>query len=108
MDKIPGGVKTPGSGRIWSFKRDGRIGEFLVECRTNESANVKSYRISYDEFLQIEREALQTPPGFLAAMQIDIRELRLMVVRLDHFVQMQQRILELEAEVEAFREQADR
>ena len=100
IGSISGGSKQPNSGRIWRFKRDAKLFNFLVECRTNERQGADSYRVSRTEFLKIEQEAFQTPPGLLPAVQIDIQELQLILIRLTAFQQLQQRILELEAEIE--------
>jgi hypothetical protein len=82
LDKIHGGQKGVNSGRHWRWKRDGRIGHFLVECR---DTSARSFSIGYDEFHTITRQAHQTPPGLLPAMQIDILDLSLFVMRLvDH------------------------
>src|SRR4051812_19158106 len=97
--KIPGGSKQINSGRIWRFKRDNKLYDFLVESRTNEKPSVKSYRIEKDEFLQIENEAFATPPGLLPAMQVDIQDLQLMVIRFTHFQQLLKTIIDQEAEI---------
>lgn len=94
------GSKQVNSGRFWRFKRDNKLWNFLVESRTNEKPGADTYRISRKEFLQIEQEAFQTPPGLLPGMQIDIQELQLMVIRLTAFQQMYERIIELEGENE--------
>jgi len=72
-----GGMKHPASGRIWRFKRDGRLYDFLVEARTTDKG---SYSISSEEWETIRKEALMTPPGCLPCMQIDIQDASLMVV----------------------------
>lgn len=82
LDKLHGGKKGINSGRHWRWKRDGTLGNFLVECRDTQA---RSFSISYDEFQTITRQANATPPGFLPAMQIDILDLSLFVMRLvDH------------------------
>lgn len=101
--KLHGGSKQPNSGRIWRFKRDNKLWHFLIESRTNEKPGADTYRISRKEFLQIEKEAFQTPPGLLPGMQVDIQELQLIVIRLTAFQQMQEHIISLEAENELLR-----
>lgn len=82
LDKLQGGKKGVNSGRHWRWKRDGTVGAYLVECRDTQS---RSYRIDYDEFQAITRQAYATPPGMLPAMQIDIMDLSLFLTRLvDH------------------------
>jgi hypothetical protein len=82
LNKLQGGRSGINSGRHWRWKRDGTVGGFLVECRETQK---RSYTISYDEFQAITRQAYQTPPGMLPAMQIDIMDLSLFVTRLvDH------------------------
>jgi hypothetical protein len=88
-----GGLQHPASGRIWRFKRDGKLYDFLIEARTTEK---RSYTVSYDEFQAITREAYQTPPGMLPGMQVEIMDLDLMVIRTTDFQAMQQRLMELE------------
>lgn len=106
LAKLPGGKKQINSGRSWISKRDVRLGGFLVEARTTEKA---SYAINRDEFIEIERNAIGTPPGQLPAVQIDFttpsRTLSLMVVRLDDHVYRSQRILALEGRVKELQEQ---
>lgn len=101
LDKMPDGIKTPGSGRIPGFKRDGRLYDFLVEARTNEKPTVGSYRIERKEFLQLEQEAFQTPPGYLPMIQVTIQDLELAVVKLSVIHDMKRRIMELEGELDA-------
>lgn len=96
----PGGERQPNSGRLWFAKRDVRLNGFLVEARTTKSA---SYTISQPEFDAIIRQALGTPPGQLAAMQIDFEQgsgLSLFVTRLEDHEWMIERLAALEAEVE--------
>jgi hypothetical protein len=82
LDEIHGGQKGVNSGRHWRWKRDGTIGHFLVECRDTQH---RSFSIGYDEFNAITRQAAATPPGLLPAMQVDILDLSLFVMRLvDH------------------------
>lgn len=95
---MEGGRKQVNSGRLWRWKRDAVLHEFLIEARTTKN---RSYRIEKDEFLQIEREAKQTPPGLLPGMQIDIQGLQLITTRLSDFQDREMRMRELEANVEA-------
>jgi hypothetical protein len=103
VGSLPGGSPQINSGRIWRFKRDAKFHTFLVECRTNEKPSVKSYRLDKDEFLAIERDAFMTPPGYLPAMQIDIQELQLFVMRLTAAQNLLQVVIEQEAEIEQLR-----
>ena len=97
IGNLPGGQKQIGSGRIWRWKRDGILFAFLIEARTTTK---KSYSISAEEFKEIQKEALQTPPGLLPAMQIDISDVSLMAIRLVDFNELHNRILDLEAQLE--------
>jgi len=82
LDDLYGGKSGVNSGRHWRWKRDGRMGAFLIECRDTQK---RSYSLGYDEFQAITRQAHGTPPGMLPAMQIDILDLSLFVMRLvDH------------------------
>ena len=99
LGKAEGGVQNPGSGRIWRFHRDGKLWNFLVEARTTKA---KSYRIDKAEFLKMEKEALQTPPGYLPAMVIEIQDLEIVAIRRKAFNDINRRLMELEAEVDHF------
>jgi len=101
LGRQPGGTQQPASGRFWNRKRDGVRYEFLIEARTNEKTSVRSYRISYDEFKRIAREAQQTPPGLVPAMQIQILDLELFTVKKEDFFAVYERMLLLEAQVDA-------
>lgn len=97
--KMEGGKRQPNSGRIWRWRRDNVLHDFLVESRTTDAG---SYRIEGKEFQQIKNQAHGTPPGLLPAMQIDISRidvgtLHLFVCELDVIQDMKLRLLELEA-----------
>lgn len=88
----PGGRAQPNSGRPKGIHNDVRLNGFLIEARTTKK---KTYRIDSEEFEQIERNAISTPPGSLPGMQIDFEKptgktLRLFVSRLeDHLYHVQ-------------------
>jgi len=67
------------SGRTaWTSKRDAQIyNRLLVEARTTERGSIS---ISYSEWKDIRRQALQTPPGLLPAMHLEIQDVRLLVL----------------------------
>lgn len=99
---LPGGSRQINSGRTsWQSKRDNKLFEFLVEARTT---NAGSYSISYDEFLDLKRQAHATPPGFMPAMQIDIRDLQGIFIELRAFTEMQRMLIEMEAQVQNLQE----
>jgi len=77
------------------------VRRFLVECRTTEKPTTRSYRIEYDEFQNIRQDASKTPPGLLPAMQLDILDLKLMIVDLDVFIEREERLIYLEAQLDA-------
>jgi hypothetical protein len=93
LDELHGGQKGINSGRHWRWPRDGKIGNFLIECRDTQH---RSYSVSYDEFQNIARQANKTPPGLLPAMQVDILDLSLMVVRLVDWEDREMRLAALE------------
>jgi len=95
LNTLPGGQKGVNSGRIWRFKRDGRIGDFLIEARTNEKPGAKGYRIEKEDFLKLRQEALAQPGGMKPAMQVTMDDLDLMVIELSTFTAMYTRLLEL-------------
>lgn len=92
IGKLPGGKRQVNSGRLWRWKRDGILHDFLVEARTTEKG---SYRISRNEFLKIRHEALQTQGGLLPSMQVDLDGLSLMVIELSAFNQLYSELLKL-------------
>ena len=96
LGKMPGGEQGVNSGRLWRFKRDGRLYGFLIEARTTEAS---SYRVEYDEFQRVQRDAYRTPPGLLPAMQIDIRDQQLMLIRLADFQSLMLRLRNMEAQL---------
>lgn len=102
------GEPTINSGRTsWTSKRDAKLYDrLLVEARQTDK---KSYAISYPEFKSLRREAQQTPPGLLPAMQVDIQDLHLLILEdrdaeefFNYMVFLEGRVKELE------REKADR
>jgi hypothetical protein len=104
LGQMPGGQKQVNSGRFWRWKRDGILWEFLIEARDTTSG---SYSIKREEFLSIKREALATPPGLLAGMQIDIQDLSLVAIETKEFQGLCMRLAELEAEVESLKDAID-
>lgn len=70
------------SGRTWSSLRDVKqsspVGHLLID---NKTTDAESYRITKGDFRELIRDANRTPPGCNPALQIDIQELRLMVVQ---------------------------
>lgn len=79
--KKKGGRQQINSGRTWSSLRDVSLktllGTVLIDNKTTDKA---SYRITKDEFLALKRDANRTPPGCHPGMQIDIQDLRLLVI----------------------------
>jgi hypothetical protein len=87
-------VTHPASGRLWRWKRDGRFFDWLVEARTTTAG---SYTIKYDEWQDIKRQALQTPPGCMPAMNIEIQDESLMVIQRDVFEELYNELVSLTA-----------
>jgi dipeptidyl aminopeptidase/acylaminoacyl peptidase len=75
----------PASGRLWRWKRDGRFFDFLIEARTTDKG---SYTIKHEEWLALRRNSHQTPPGCMPAMDIEIKDISLIVVERDVFEEM--------------------
>jgi hypothetical protein len=77
----PGHRPQVNSGRRWYSLRDAMhrspVGRILIDNKDTESA---SYTIKLGDFEKLKRDANRTPPGCLPAMQIDIRNLRLMLM----------------------------
>ena len=80
-----GGTTHPASGRIWRFKRDGKLYDFLIEARTTEQ---DSYSISLKEWETITKEAHMTPPGCMPALQLDLKDTRLITIEFVVFEEM--------------------
>lgn len=94
---MEGGQPQVNSGRFWRWKRDAKLHNFLIEARTTDA---ESYTIKKREFLDMRKEALQTPPGLLPAMQVDIQELHLIVCELQAWHDLNMRVIELETILE--------
>ncbi|SRR6266540_2661805 len=90
LGKSQGGKSHPASGRLWRWKRDGRLFDFLIEARDTESG---AYSVSLKEWKTIEKEAHMTPPGLLPAIQIDIQDTSLIVIDLHIFTEMKNRLI---------------
>jgi hypothetical protein len=77
----PGARPQLNSGRTWSSLRDVKqkspVGHILIDNKTTEAT---SYRITKDDFKALKRDANRTPPGCVPAFQIDIQDLRLLVI----------------------------
>lgn len=97
IGNLPGGRKQINSGRNWFSKRDVRLGGYLVEARITDA---QSYTIKKKEFEQITSEAIQTPPGMLPAMMLEIAGLRLVVTREQDHMFMEQRVGILEGDID--------
>lgn len=101
LGNMPGGQKQNNSGRFWRWKRDTILHNFLIEARDTEA---DSYSVKRKEFHQIKKEALQTPPGLLPAIQVDFTNLHLIVIELAAFQDMNMEILELRAKLDRLSE----
>lgn len=89
-----GGVTHPASGRLWRWKRDGKWFDFLIEARTTTAG---SYRIEKAEWDAITKEAHQTPPGCMPAMQIEIQDTKLIVIEQAVFEEIYNQLVSLRA-----------
>lgn len=98
IGKLPGGKKQINSGRVWFSRRDNTLHGFLIEAR---HTSADSYRIERKEFEQITQQAVTTPPGLLPGLMPDINGLRLIVIREDDFIYMQEYIGALEGRISA-------
>lgn len=95
------------SGRVWHSLRDTTmkflIDRLLIDHKTTE---VGSYTITEGDWDELHADANRTPPGCLPALQIDIRDLSLMVVSLGTWDMAMERIVQLEMELEDARSKA--
>lgn len=96
------------SGRIWSSLRDNKlrsfIGLFLIDNKTHENPEKRSYRIEYQEWLQLRRDAQRTPPGCLPALQIDLQEIHLLTIELETWEDVERYVIELETRIRELEE----
>jgi hypothetical protein len=97
LGQMEGGSQQINSGRFWHSRRDAKLFDFLIEARTTEA---ESYRIQKEEWIQIRKDALREPLGLKPAIQITIGDLDLVVIELDHFQDMNIRLVALEAQLE--------
>jgi hypothetical protein len=98
---LPGGSRQPASGRHWRAPRDNTLFELLVETRRSDGG---SYRVTAQEFSDIERQARLVPPGLQPAMQIDLEGHRLLLVTLELHLEMKARIAYLEDQLATARD----
>jgi hypothetical protein len=97
LSKLPGGQKGVNSGRIWNFKRDGRLYDFLIEAKDTQSAQ---YILKLTDWQALAKDAVRVPPGLRPAMQVTIQNTDLVVISLRDFQDLKQQAIELEAMVE--------
>lgn len=97
LGKLEGGERQVNSGRIWRWKRDGKLREFLIEARTTDQG---SYSISKKEWLAMRIDAYKTPPGLLPGMQIDIQDLSLLAIELTAFQDLYAELIALRGLIE--------
>jgi len=97
----PGARSQINSGRTWSSKGDvvlnSPIGRILIDNKDTEDA---SYRITEDDWRKLKKQANQTPPGCQPGLQIDIRNLRLLVIEEATYDEIVKYILTLESRLE--------
>ena len=78
-----GARKQPNSGRTWHSKGDvtldSFLGKLLIDNKTNEKPENKSYRLDKDDWLVLRRISNRTPPGCHPVLQVDLQEIHLMV-----------------------------
>jgi hypothetical protein len=98
--KMPGARPQVNSGRIWSSLRDNKltsfIGMFLIDNKTHDDLEKQSYRIDYNEWKSLRRDANRTPPGCLPALQIDLQDISLFVIELSTWEEIQRYVMNLE------------
>lgn len=79
--KKPGARPQVNSGRTWSSLRDVKqespLGHLLID---NKTTDAKSFSIVREDFIALRRDANRTPPGCHGAFQVDIQDLRVMVI----------------------------
>jgi hypothetical protein len=78
LSSSPGARAQVNSGRTWFSKRDVRQNGFLIEARTTQAG---SYTIKEAEWEKISKDSFGQPPGLLPAMQVDLNEHHLWIMR---------------------------
>jgi hypothetical protein len=102
--KMPGARPQVNSGRTWSSLRDVKLSTFfgvvLIDNKTTENPENRSYRLTRDEWLELRRDAGRTPPGCMPALQIDIQDVHLLVFELGMWDAMVEHVTKLEIQIE--------
>jgi hypothetical protein len=98
------GRQQPNSGRRWhspgDVMLDTFIGRIMVDNKTHDDPEKKSFRIIYDEWMKLRSQAMRTPPGCVPALQIDLQDLHLFVMELGLWDEIISHIMMLETSVD--------
>lgn len=101
--KRSGATSQINSGRTWRSLRDSKlrsfIGTFLIDNKTHENPEQRSYRIVYGDWLALRRDAHRTPPGCLPALQVDLQDVHLFIIELEAWDEVEKYIFSLEAKI---------
>ena len=99
--KKPGATAQLNSGRTWSALRDVTLKTFLGKLLIdNKTTELPSYRLTKPDWHGLKRDANRTPPGCLPALQIDIQDLKLMVLEELTWDELVKYVLRLETNLE--------
>jgi hypothetical protein len=100
MSRMKGARPQVNSGRIWSSLRDNKltsfIGMFLIDNKTHDDPEKRSYRLDYDEWKSLRKDANRTPPGCLPALQVDLQDISLFVIELSTWDEICRYVMSLE------------
>lgn len=103
--RMKGARPQVNSGRIWSSLRDNKltsfIGLFLIDNKTHDDPEKRSYTIKYDEWKDLRRDANRTPPGCMPALQVDIQDVSLLVIEVGAWEEIQRYVLDIETKLAA-------
>lgn len=103
--RMKGARPQVNSGRIWSSLRDNKltsfIGLFLIDNKTHDDPEKRSYTIKYDEWKDLRRDANRTPPGCMPALQVDIQDVSLLVIEVGAWEEIQRYVLDIETKLVA-------
>ena len=90
------------SGRLWSSLRDNKltsfIGMFLIDNKTHDDQ--AEHSLKYHEWKELRRDANRTPPGCLPALQIDLQDIRLLVMEVDTWDEITRYVMDLETRLQ--------
>lgn len=107
--RMKGARPQVNSGRIWSSLRDNKlssfVGMFLIDNKTHDDPEKQTYKLDYQEWKSLRRDANRTPPGCLPALQIDLQDLRLFVMEVPTWDEICRYVMDLETRLKVYEDE---